>query len=208
MTICSLHVFCVTIHTMLISDPISTTWQALSALSELGLVIIAILGLRQLSLAKKGLQQSAQLARKAALRESYKLAADQCHSYAGDIVPLIDKCDSELKSLGMNTVLDSFSIQLIDNGIQIKAPSPFPLIFKNDPSLWEKVVRSTLPVHNALEAFSVMFTEGIAAEEVAFSSVGRSFCFNVKRHAPLIIHMQVVEIFQAQDIIKMSCNYS
>ncbi len=161
--------------------------SSISALSDLGLFGVAAFGLRQFTLTKRGLQQNSELARVASLRESIKLAADQCLAYTKDILPLITSCNQVFESMGLDGALDLFTVEIVDDGVIVKAPKSFPDGF--DPGLFDKseVVNAYLSVYNALEVFSVMFTKRIAAEEVAFSSVGRSFCFNVKRQAPLNI---------------------
>lgn len=42
-----------------------------------------------------------------------------------------------------------------------------------------KVLKLFLKLTNALEAFSMYFNKGVGDEEIAFSSVGRTFCVNV-----------------------------
>lgn len=42
-----------------------------------------------------------------------------------------------------------------------------------------KVLTPFLKLTNALEAFSMYFTKDVGDEEIAFSSVGRTFCVNV-----------------------------
>lgn len=167
-------------------DQISEATQALLAVSTFGLLVVAGLGLRQLGLAKKGLQQSADLARTAAKREAYKLAADQCSKYMEEIVPLMDKCDHELNDLGVSELLQSFSVKVHKSGIYVSPPKELPKAIAKKLQ-GNEVVLSVLPVHNALETFAVMFTTGVAAEEGAFSSVGSSFCYNVRKHVPLIL---------------------
>ena len=120
------------------------------------------------------------------MRESYTLAADQCRIYLNELVPLLDKCDQEMNSTGLNQFLASFSVELNNDGIHLKLPDPLPKDFM-DVVTSSGTIDTTLPVHNALESFAVLFTNGVASEEVAFASVGRSFCYNFAKHLPLIL---------------------
>jgi hypothetical protein len=38
-----------------------------------------------------------------------------------------------------------------------------------------------LDILNAMEAFAIYFTKGVADEEIAYSSIGRTYCFVVKK---------------------------
>jgi hypothetical protein len=38
-----------------------------------------------------------------------------------------------------------------------------------------------------LEAFAVLFTSGVAAEQIGFSSVGKTFCSSVKTVLPFLV---------------------
>ncbi len=44
-----------------------------------------------------------------------------------------------------------------------------------------------LDVLNSMEAFSVFFISRVAAEEIAFSSVGETFCKTAKQFLPIIV---------------------
>jgi hypothetical protein len=126
------------------------------------------------------------LAKTSAQREAYKLAAEQCSKYAEEIVPLMNQCDRELDERGLSDLLDLFSVEVHGDGVFIKPKNPITSD-QAQKLFGREMIHSTLPVQNALDTFAVMFTTGVAAEEGAFSSVGRSFCYNVKKHAPLIV---------------------
>ena len=51
----------------------------------------------------------------------------------------------------------------------------------------ENLTEPTLAVYNALEAFSVNFTSRVAAESVAFATVGRTFCNSVELLLPELV---------------------
>lgn len=168
-------------------ETISIVLQAVTALSEFAFAIIASIGLRQLTLAKRGLRQTASTACLAATRESLRLAVEQCRIYAADIVPLMNQCDQEFRRLDLLNFLNSFSVKATDEGITVNPPEPFPPQFNGESFYSIDAIKAFLPVHNALEVFALMFTKGVANEQVAFSSVGRSFCNHIHQYAPLII---------------------
>ena len=166
-------------------------------LSGVGLFITAAIGLRQLSLAKKSLSQSAELFRLSTIREAFRLAADHCNHYMNNLVPLINECDEKLRKFGASDTLDKFIVTVDSVGIKI-VPSeglrreikPGCVLLSNQAEF--EIIR----IANALEAFAVLFITGVAAERVAFSSVGSSFCFVVSRYAPIIVPLAGKEHFQ------------
>lgn len=148
--------------------------------------MVAALGLRQLSLAKRALRQNSELAKLSALRESYRLAVQQCDRFGHEIIPMINECNNRLKDLGVYDLLRSFNVEVSEESVTVTPPSPdvkdlMGRLFTAD------VIKPALHLHNVLDGFAHMFTSGVAAEEVAFSNVGTSFCVTVRTHAPLII---------------------
>ena len=55
------------------------------------IAFFAAIGLRQLTIAKEN-------AKMAAKREAFKLAAEQCAHYFADIMPLLDRLDTEIRN--------------------------------------------------------------------------------------------------------------
>ena len=170
--------------------------ESLYHLSGVAVAVAAFLALRQLSLAKRSLRQSAELSRMSARREAYRLAAQQCHVYMNDLVPLMNKCDEKLRSLGISTLLESFSVQVSEDGIQVKPPANVREnpAYKEFPPL--DALLGIVEAANALEAFSVLFTSGVAAEGVAFRSIGTSFCNSIKGYAPVLLPLGGKSHFQ------------
>jgi hypothetical protein len=54
----------------------------------------------------------------------------------------------------------------------------------------KEVFVQLIPALNALEGLAVLFTSGVASEEVAFSSIGHTFCFNVRLALPIILQCE------------------
>jgi hypothetical protein len=171
--------------------------EALFYLSGMGLFVTAVLGLRQLSLAKKSLSQSAQLFRVSAMREAFRLAADQCDLYANRLIPLINECDRKLRELGASEILEKFKVAVDREGIRIVPPEGFRRECEPGCVLLQyQAEEEILRIANALEALAVPFVSGVAAEGVAFSSIGPSFCFSVGRYAPVILPLAGRKHFQ------------
>ena len=143
------------------------------SLSSLGLLIVAIIGLKQIVLAKKSIIINSK-------RESGTLAANQVIHYMDYIIPMLDEFDIELKKIDCpkyngeiktytNKDLKQYSIEWYKKYLNC--------IIKNKPDI--KAI-------NALEAFATFFTSKMADEAIAYGSVGTTFCNTIKQIYPFI----------------------
>lgn len=138
------------------------------------IVVLAIIGLKQLKTAKS-------IARKTAKRESLKLAADQCEYYHRHIIPLQNELFDAIASRGV-TFFEKAEVTIRSDAVRVK--------YSPDDDFFDqimKVVSELTAALNAMEAFAVFFTSGVADESVAFSSLGRSFCNTTQKLLPKIV---------------------
>jgi hypothetical protein len=148
--------------------------------SSIGLFIVAILGLKQLKIAKSDIKIRSS-------RESAHIASEQCKIFIREVLPLtasFDKLLRENKVPSYNGAIKDFMNEELTNAST----------WYNDwlNKMGELAGKETEPLSievtaiNALESFSVYFIRGIADETIAFSSVGIVFSNIVERYYPYI----------------------
>jgi len=142
------------------------------------LLIVAIVGLRQLQIAKD-------TNRLHATRESLSLSAERCEHYLAHVIPVIDELyyaieKNEIKFFSMAEVtIDGEKVRIKHNCPIEEVTQEFRKMNLIAPQLCAAL--------NAMEAFAVFFTSRVADEKVAFSSVGHTYCKTVRKYLPDII---------------------
>lgn len=163
-------------------DTAKTILELLFYCSGVAVAILAAIGLRQLTLAKENVDAVTAIARTTSKREAFKLAAEQCAHYYNHIVPLLNEYDKWIEKKVLSDVVAGWEIEISGDRIKIKPKSS-----KIRERFLTEISATNLPALNALEGLAVLFTSGVASEEVAFSSIGYTFCFNVRRSLPTIL---------------------
>jgi hypothetical protein len=151
--------------------------------SGVALAVIACVGLRQLTIAKENAKMSAK-------RESYKLAADQCAVYFAHIIPLLNELNDAVNERKIE-FFKKARVEISDGKIKVS--------FGGNKKLPDELLAITpeaTKALNSLESFSIFFMSGVAAEDVAFKSVGYTFCNSVEDLLPLIIPLGTDKYFQ------------
>ena len=137
------------------------------------LVIIALLGLRQIKEARNQVEESKKTRKISNLRESYKLASEQCQHYLTNIIPLQNILNNAIKTKGVE-FFDKSKVDIKgDKFIVI----PF---YKNEQEFNDVCDLPTLEVFNSMEAFSLFFVSKLADDELGYRTVGLTFCSSVK----------------------------
>ena len=153
------------------------------------LAIFAFLALKQITVAK-------QTARTASLREAYRLSAEQTHVYATEIVPRINALDQAIEEKRI-TFFENAKVTVEADSIRIeRKPAP------NEMQELVEVVPAFMEAVNRLETFSLYFTSKVAAEGIAYSSVGATYVRSVRKLLPLIVlsannqnHKNIMKLF-------------
>jgi hypothetical protein len=148
--------------------------EALFFLSGIALTIIAAIGLRQLTVAKD-------IARTDALRNSLKLAAEQCAHFSNNIVPMINALYEAINAKKITFFAKSHAEV---KGKTVKVTSTATT---DDVRALLTVATEFLTTFNAMDAFAIFFITGAADEKAAFSAVGPSYCREVQRYLPQIM---------------------
>jgi hypothetical protein len=165
-------------------DNLKTILELLYYCSGVVLAVLAAIGLRQLTLAKESITAVTTIARTTAKREAFRLAAEQCAHYYNHVIPLLNRYDEWIQEQGLSETLAGWDADIAEDRIKI---TPKNQVVKE--RFLKEVMTSTgeLPALNALEGMAVLFTSGVASEEMAFSSIGTTFCHSVRRLLPMLV---------------------
>lgn len=146
------------------------------------LVIVALIGLKQIKIAAEQIKETRESRKISSKREAYKIAAEQCKYYLETIIPILNKLDEIIEEKNLEYFTKS-EISITEESIGIKP-------YLNDNAL-DKVFSSCLEEFstaiNLIEGFSVYFVSGIAAENVGYKTLGRTYTRSVKKLLPIII---------------------
>ncbi len=151
--------------------------ENLEKISNIGLFLVALLGLYQIYLFKKDIKIRS-------LRESIDLTLKQVEFYRIIIEKLANLYGklgtqntlvtiSKIKSLNNYTLEDLKEENLIDI-----YQNKLNLIYKIDSNLFNEFTF----IANSIESFSIAFISKAANEEIAYSSVSDTFCQFVEEH--------------------------
>lgn len=133
------------------------------------LAIFGALVIVQLRLTKKAIITNSK-------REAANLAANQIEIYNNQIIPLLNKLyffTKEKELSDVNVKIGEFNCTYL---IKVLGKDEYKKLNK------ERIIIGIpfLRVVNALEAFSMYFTKGVADEDIAFSAVGRTYCHSIE----------------------------
>lgn len=169
------------------------TLQYISYLSEIGLFVVSIIGLKQLTLTRE-------IAKINAKRESVKLANDQISFYLTKIIDLQNALNVEIERNNIS-IYKKTHFTIKNNGVSIKVDTNEYEIRKEIEKL-DKIISYRLDVLNSMEIFASFFTSKVADEEIAFKAVGRTYCntveelmFDIARHVPEGYHQDILDLF-------------
>ena len=136
--------------------------------------IAASVGLYQLVLTKRASQANAK-------SEAFRIAAQQCEFYLTRVVPLLNELDVAAKAQGI--------VSFGEAHVEFRGGKLYASV-KQPGDTVEKCIAIAEPftiAMNALEAFAVHFTTGVAADIPGFSCIGRSYCSSVRGLLPELI---------------------
>jgi len=154
---------------MQIIDTSRSVLENLYYLSGVLILISIVIGLRQLYLTKSTLEINSK-------REAASLAAKQVEVYTTRIIPLLNKVffeEQRQKVIHFDVEVDEFKASALIKNMGEE---------KYQAAILERIKICTIVLEaiNAMEAFSVYFIKEVADEEIAFSSVGRTFTKSVE----------------------------
>lgn len=135
------------------------------------LTLLATAGVVQLFITRKTLIINSK-------RDAANLAAQQIKDYSDRIIPRITKYDYILLKENIENIkieIGDFNIEYLNQKLGEKKVNEILKERLKFVSFW-------LDVLNPMEAFATYFTKGVADEEIAFSSIGRTYCYSVENY--------------------------
>lgn len=150
-------------------DSTKSIVENLNLLSGPVLTLLATAGVLQLFLTKRALIISSK-------RDAANLAAQQLKDYCDRIIPTISKYSFAIRK----EKLQRINIEIGDFNEKYLIQKLGEVKVQEIRLERMKFIILQLNALNSLEAFATYFTKGIADEQIAFSSVGRTFCFTVE----------------------------
>lgn len=154
---------------MNIFDPTKSIIENINYLSGPILAILGFAAIIQLRLTKKALIITSK-------RQAAELATQQIGLYTSQIIPLQNKFTEIKIAKNIPRIicqdLERFTIE------ELKLKTKAEIIQSKSEQLLQHS-DDILPILNAMDSFSIYFTKGVADEEIAFTSIGHTFCFTV-----------------------------
>lgn len=154
--------------------PLLPYFEIFYYLCTLGLLIVAIIGLRQIVLVRK-------IAKTNAKRDSLKVAAEQCKTYADKIVPLAGILDKKTENCKLKY---AFSLSVEKNKILVHKEQE---ITKQDYCDFFEFQADFANLFNAIESFCQYLTSGLADEKNAYLCLGDSFLSLTTPYIPILV---------------------
>ncbi|MES2594003.1 MAG: hypothetical protein V4662_01635 [Verrucomicrobiota bacterium] len=148
--------------------------EILYFLAGIVVAIAASVGLYQLVLTKRAAQANAK-------SEAFRIAAQQCEFYLTRVIPLMNELDAAAKAQGIISFGEAH-VEFRGGKLHARVKQP--------AEITDKCIAIAEPftiAMNALEAFAVHFTTGVAADIPGFSCIGRTYCRNVEKLLPELI---------------------
>lgn len=144
------------------------------------LLIVAIVGLKQINIAKESIKINS-------TRESLTLAAEQCKYYFEHIIPLQNKLNDLMKAAEIKNFGEA-EVKLNSDGKSINYK--YKINYKYDLDKMRPLILCASEVLNAMEAFCVFFSARAANEAIAFSSIGSNFINEIEELLPIVCMTQ------------------
>jgi hypothetical protein len=148
-----------------------------------------LLALKQLKLTREQIKLNYDDAHVRSKREAIQMAATQCDVFAKTIILQMDELIRLFEDHGGKSYDgEEYSFDIKDlNSSHQNWLHKFYKIVENDKSVYG-TLNDTL---NKMEVIAIYFTEGIASDEIAFPSIGKSFCFFIKYYYPYVLQNQL-----------------
>lgn len=147
------------------------------------IAFIAYLALGQIRIAKEQMEEQKKTLIITSRRDALKLTSEQVTLYCDKIIPLQNEFYDRLKSEGVD-IFEKFGVEFDTDSIKLIPPNE-----EIDLEILGKFVTEFVNVANAMESFSMYFMSGVADEEIAYHSLGSTFCSTMKSIAPILIPM-------------------
>jgi hypothetical protein len=153
--------------------------ELIGSISNLVIACVAVIGMYQIVLTKRSLVINSK-------RRAAEYSADLVYKYMNEIIPLQNEEFLYRERINFpkpdisNVQASSFTIE---EASQVAYKKDFIRYYKAQSNLDHTADPESykfLRNMNAIEAFAINFMKGVADEEIAYSSVGQTYCNSVK----------------------------
>ncbi|MEK3945003.1 hypothetical protein [Paenibacillus sp. FSL H3-0310] len=144
------------------------------------LALIGVYGLKQLKISKKDISTRIE-------REGLIVASDQVKIFLENIIPIFDDFTKKLNESMNAGVCERFDISDFKWDTFKQEYSTEKA--KEYNGLMFELIEELLLVLNALESFSVYFTKRVGNEEIAYSTMGLSYCDTISVLYPFLCRL-------------------
>lgn len=153
-------------------------WTSVIAIGTWVLVVGALVSFSQLRLTKKDMEDRRS-------RRMKETAIEATRTFIADIIPKCDPLTAPCRALGLTPSDLWKTVRLGENETE-HFDSAVALLSR----LHHKFRVQTVETLNALEAWSMIVTSGLADEEVAFLGNGTTYCAIVRELLPMILYVR------------------
>ena len=157
---------------MNIFDPTKSLIENLNYLSGPIIALMGFAAIIQLWLAKKAIVTTSK-------RQAAELATKQIDKYAEQIIPLQNKHNAFAEKLNQEKLkfpeIKEFTLKEIEKEYSEE-------VFLKNIEIGITNLSLINPVLNAMDTFATYFIKGVADEEIAFSSIGVTFCYSTEQY--------------------------
>lgn len=124
-------------------------------------------------------------------REAIVIAANRCEQYAKEILPLLGRNVDDIGTLGISNNVWKLENNFLDESSIKDWNAANEWLSKLRQS---EISNETVRLLNILESFAIYFVKGAADEQVAYPSIGISFCEHIDGFAPYLILLRQQKI--------------
>jgi hypothetical protein len=163
------------------TENIRTLLELASFASGPLVLIVAILGLRQLYFAQGQIDTAKGIFRKQSIRESFIAAANECRNFSDTMMPTINTIDKFIEDNKITIFQDAKIIET-ENGFKIDMSQIKP----DDVIKLSEIDGIFNKYFNGMELFALHFVSRIADENIAFLMMGKPYVEEVEQMAVLL----------------------
>lgn len=163
-------------------ETIKSILEIIYLLSGPALVFAAFYGLKQIKVATEQFEETRKTRMLNSKREAYTIAGEQCKYYLETIIPLLNKLDKIIDDKKLE-YFEKSEVIINQDSLSVK-----PYMANNAlDKVFEECLEELHTAINFIEGFSVFFVSGVAADNVGFNTLGRTYTNSVRKLLPIII---------------------
>jgi hypothetical protein len=176
--------------------------EVLYFISGVGIFVAACYAAKQVSIASRQLKLAKGIAEANSRRESVKLAAQSCKSFADEVVPAFQKFADKYRELNLTFLTpDAEPWFVLRDGEFQKATYDINKIAPH----WEMIVKDMVGYLNQAEAFAIPFAAGVADDKIGFQETAVAFCSAVGECMPAVYFLRKTKNIRYPSLLTLFC---